>query len=55
MLFSIMSYLELSEGETTAGTDPTVVLDGRASHDGLQLVDGAGGDKSGLGLASGTP
>jgi hypothetical protein len=42
-------YLELSEGETTAGTDTAVVLDGGASHNGTQLVDGAGSNLGSLG------
>lgn len=46
------TYLQLSQGETTAGTDTAVVLDGRASHNGPELVDGAGSDGSSLGLAS---
>ena len=41
-------YLQLSQGETTAGTDTAVVLDGGASHNGTQLVDGTGSDGSGL-------
>lgn len=45
------SYLELSQGETAAGTDTTVVLDGRASHNGSELVDRSGSKGSGLGLA----
>lgn len=45
------SYLELSQGETTAGADTTVVLDGRASHNGSELVDGSGSEGSSLGLA----
>lgn len=46
------SYLELSEGETTASTDLAVVLDGRASDDRAKLVDGAGGSGGSLGLTS---
>lgn len=42
-------YLQLSEGETTAGTDTAVVLDGRAPDNGTQLVDGARSNGSGLG------
>lgn len=41
-------YLELSQGETTAGTDTAVVLDGRASHNGTQLVNRAGSNGSSL-------
>lgn len=44
-------YLELLKGEAAALTDAAVVLDGRASHDGAELVDGAGGDGGGLGPA----
>lgn len=43
-------YLELSQGETTAGADAAVVPDGSASHDRSELVDGAGGHGSSLGL-----
>jgi hypothetical protein len=42
-------YLQLGEGETTAGTDTAVVLDGRAPDNGTQLVDGARSNGSGLG------
>jgi hypothetical protein len=45
---SIGSYLELSDGEATASTNATVVLDGRAADDRPQLVDGAGSDGSSL-------
>jgi hypothetical protein len=48
------SYLQLSKGETTASADAAVVLDGRASHDGAELVDGTGCEGGGLGLASHT-
>jgi len=51
-LESCHSYLELSQGETTAGASPPVVLDGRAADDGAEPVDGTGGDGGGLGLAS---
>lgn len=51
---AINSYLELGEGETTTGTDPSVVLKGRASHDRSELVDGTGSQSSGLGLTSST-
>ena len=47
------SYLQLSESEATAGAHTAVVLDGRASDNGLELVDGAGGDGGSLGLTSG--
>lgn len=46
-----VGLLELGEGETTAGTNATVVLDGRAADDGTELVDGLGGDTGGLLLA----
>ena len=49
----VLSYLELSKGETAASTDLAVVLDGRASHDRAQLVDGARGESGSLGLTSG--
>lgn len=45
-------YLQLSQSEATAGTDTAVVLDGRASHDRSELVDGTGRDGGGLSLAS---
>lgn len=47
-----ISYLELSQGETTAGTDSAVVANGRASHNRSELVDGTRSDGSGLGLTS---
>lgn len=46
------SYLELSQGETAAGADSSVVLDGRASYNRSELVDGTGSQGSSLGLAS---
>lgn len=46
------TYLELLEGETAASAYAAVILDGRASDDGSQLVDWARGDLCGLGLAS---
>ena len=46
------SYLELSQGETAAGADTTVVLDGRASHNRSELVDRSGSEGSSLGLTS---
>lgn len=49
---AINSYLELGEGETTTGTNPSVVLNGRASHKRSELVDGAGSQSSSLGLTS---
>lgn len=51
---AIISYLELGEGETTTGTDSSVVLNGRASHNRSELVDGAGSQGSSLGLTSST-
>jgi hypothetical protein len=47
----ISIYLELSEGETTTGTDTAVVLDGRASDNGTQLVNRTGSNSSRLGDA----
>lgn len=41
-------YLQLGEGETTAGTDTAVVLDGGAPDNGTQLVHGAGGNSGRL-------
>jgi hypothetical protein len=41
-------YLQLSQGETTAGTNAAVVLDGRASDNGAELVDGSGSQGSSL-------
>lgn len=49
------AYLELGEGETPTSADLAVVLNGRASHNRSQPVDGAWGDSSGLGLTSGAP
>lgn len=46
------SYLELSQGETAAGTDSSVVLKSRASHNGSELVDRARSQSGGLGLTS---
>ena len=48
------SYLQLSQGETTASTNFTVVLDGRASDDRPQLVDRSGRNGGGLGLPDST-
>lgn len=42
-------YLQLGESETTAGTDTAVVLDGRAPHNGTQLVDRTRSNGGGLG------
>jgi hypothetical protein len=41
--------LQLLKGETTAGTDTTIVLDGGASDDGAKEVDGTGSNGGGLG------
>ena len=49
--FCWLPYLQLIESEATALPDAAVVLDGRASHDGAELVDGTGGDGGGLGPA----
>lgn len=43
-----LDYLQLSQGETTASTDPTVVLVGRAVDDGTQLVSRTGGSSGSL-------
>lgn len=50
----MLSYLQLNQGETTTSTDFAVILDGRASDDRPQLVDGTGSDGSSLGLSDGT-
>lgn len=44
-----MCTLQLNERETAAGPDAAVVLDGRASHNGAEEVDGARGDLRSLG------
>lgn len=41
-------YLQLSKGETTASTDTAVVLDGRAAHNGAQLVNRTRSNSGGL-------
>ena len=49
-------YLELSQAESSSGTNSTVVLDGWAADNWSQLVDWARGDSGGLcdtGIASG--
>jgi len=43
-----LGLLELLEGESTASTNATVVLDGGAADNGAEEVDGAGSDSSGL-------
>lgn len=48
------SSLELGQGEATASTDLAVVLDGRATDNRAQQVNGAGSDGGGLGLARDT-
>lgn len=53
-IFPEQIYLELSQGETAALTDLAVVLDGRASHNRAEEVDGAGSDLGGLGLTRDT-
>lgn len=45
-----ISYLELGQGETPAGAHLAVVLNGRASDNGTQRVDGAGSQSCSLGL-----
>ena len=47
-IFEGQNYLQLSPGETTTRPDTTVVLDGRASHNGTQLVNRTGSDGGGL-------
>lgn len=47
--FRRLIYLQLSQSETTAGTDTAVVLDGRAVHNGTQLVHRTGSNGSSLG------
>jgi hypothetical protein len=44
----VIRTLQLNERETTAGPDAAVVLDGRASHNRAEEVDGARGDLGGL-------
>lgn len=44
-----MTDLQLSESETTSGSDTAVVLDGRASHNRSELVGGTGRDLCGFG------
>lgn len=48
----VFPYLQFDQGETSTGPGAAVVLDRRASDDGLQLVDGSGGDSGGLGQTS---
>lgn len=50
----VISYLELSQGETPTGAHLAVVLDSRASDNGTQLVDGSRGQSGGLGLTGDT-
>lgn len=50
----VESYLELSQSKTAAGADLAVVLDGRASDNRAELVDGTGSQSSGLGLTGST-
>lgn len=44
-----LSSLQLLQGETTTSTNAAVVLLGRASDNGAELVDGAGSDSGSLG------
>lgn len=44
----IVLYLELGKREATSSSYATVVFDGGAAHDGLQLVNGAGSDGCGF-------
>jgi hypothetical protein len=46
------THLQLSQSEATTGAGAAVVLDGGASDNGAELVDGARGDSSGLSLTS---
>jgi hypothetical protein len=46
-----VGLLQLGEGETTASTNATVVLDGGAADDRAELVDGLRSDTGGLLLA----
>ena len=48
----VLRTLQLNERETTAGPDAAVVLDGRASHNGAEEVDGARSNLRGLGNTS---
>lgn len=41
-------YLQLSPGEPTTGPNTAVVLDGRASHNGTQLVNRTGSNSGSL-------
>ncbi len=41
-------YLKLDKGEATSSSHATVVFDGGAAHDGLQLVDRARSDSCGF-------
>ncbi len=43
------TYLQLGEGEASAGAHLPVVLDRGAANDGAQLVDGTRGDGRGFG------
>ena len=43
------AYLELLKRETAASPGTAVVLDGRASHNRSEKVDGTGGDGGSLG------
>lgn len=44
-------YLQFQQGESSAGADTAVILDGGTSDDGAEFVDGAGGDGGGFGEA----
>ena len=52
LLFGVVVYLQLLEGETTSSTNAAVVLDGWATDDWSQLVNWARGDSCGLGETS---
>lgn len=49
-----ISYLELGQGETPAGAHLAVILDGRASDNGAQLVDGSRSQSGRLSLTGNT-
>lgn len=52
LIFAVVLYLQLLNGETTSSTNATVVLDGWATDDWSQLVNWARGDSCGLGKTS---
>jgi hypothetical protein len=46
------SYLQFNQSESSTSSGATVVLDCRASNDGLEFVDRSGSDGGGLGQTS---